>query len=161
MCDSQPGTEWDQATCRCKHEVRSVHDNIADQSSAALVMMAQFAMFVPLQGMSPRRVDTRDIPCRDNPQQFYSARSYSGQMFSHIYFMYYHACEMGRFTEIFITSIRKHETVFMLYLMFSQYCMAVSAVCCPHSNIPVFYPQLCLKHSASGTGKMNLFHAQT
>ena len=63
--------------------------------------------------------------------------------------------------KIFITNIRKHETVFMVYLMFSQYCMAVSAVCCPHSNIPVFYPLLCLEHSASETEKMNLFHAQT
>ena len=63
--------------------------------------------------------------------------------------------------KIFITSIRKHETVFMVYLMFPQYCMAVSAVCCPHSNIPVFYPLFCLEHSASETGKMNLFHAQT
>ena len=31
-----------------------------------------------LQGMVPRRVDTRDIPCQEGPQHFTTSRSYSG-----------------------------------------------------------------------------------
>jgi len=48
ICNSQPGTEWDPKSCMCKNE-----------------------------GFVPRRVDTRDVPCQDNPQQHYSLTRYS------------------------------------------------------------------------------------
>ena len=35
-------------------------------------------LILKIKGFVPRRVDTRDVPCQDNPQQQYSLTRYSG-----------------------------------------------------------------------------------